>query len=124
MPDPRPALVYLEASEARVVRVQANGGGRQVLYDGTDAATLAPAPAPDGDSILFGTEAGGVVSWQVVPVGGGPPTPFAAPPGVNSHAGLPTETHRLVQQHGVGSIGISSPGSTDLIAPARPPTGP
>jgi len=113
-PDPRPTLVYLEASEARLVRVNSNGSGRQLLYDGTDAATLAPAPTPDGTSILFGTEADdGAITWRMVPAGGGPATTLAAPPDVLQPRWSPDGNFiAWFSSTGAGFIGMSSPGST------------
>ncbi len=122
-PDPGPALVYLEASAARLVRVQADGSGRRVLYDGAEAATLAPAPAPDGENILFGTRAGGGdVTWRVVPAGGGPATTLAAPPGVVQPRWSPDGSLiAWYRDEGQGSVGISSPGGTTFgtVTPAE-----
>jgi len=122
-PDPRPFLVYLEASEARLVRVQSDGRGRVVLYDGDEAATLAPAPTPDGANILFGTRAdGGDIAWRVVPLGGGPPTTLAAPPGVVHPRWSPDGSLiAWYSDESPGSIGISSPGGSTFgaVTPAE-----
>jgi len=127
VPEPRPSLVYVEQSAAdaavtRLVRVQSDGSGRQVLYDDAEAGTLSPAPTPDGENILFATgAAAGDRTWRVVPVGGGPATTLAAPPGVVQPRWSPDGSLiAWFSDDGTGSIGVSTPGGTTyaVVTPA------
>ena len=79
---------------ARLVRVHANGSGRQVLYDGTDAATARPGARSRRREhpLRHPSRRRGNHLAASCRSGGGPATTFAAPPVSSSLAGPPTET--------------------------------
>jgi hypothetical protein len=121
--DPGPAFVYVEQSAAepsvtRLVRAGADGRGREVLYDEAEAGTLTPAPAPNGQGILFGARSSlGSVTWHLVPSGGGAAVTLATPPGVTQPRWSP-DGNQLgwYVADGGGSIGLASPGSSVFTA--------
>lgn len=118
-----PSLVYRERDGGlepeRLVRVNADGTGRQVLVQGTEEnfAFQTFAVSPDGNTLIYraSTIGGTSEDWFSIPVTGGTPAPFAAPFG-NLVGWAPTGDRIawLVWDSSTIRLGVSAVGSAEI----------
>jgi Tol biopolymer transport system component len=118
-------LVYVEQTAGgnpggRIVRVDADGEQRQVLWQQpsgqTEALQVLLYPSPSGGTILFVDL--NQLSWFTLPATGGTATPFAKPADAGTPRWSPDETV-IAWLAGTGEspvrqIGVATPGSATL----------
>jgi Tol biopolymer transport system component len=116
-------LVHLEyrscCSNARIVRIAADGSHRKVLLEG-NIQTYGLFPSPDGRNILYFSYPD--QSWFLLPSNGGTAAPFPTPAGAGNPSWSPDGSAIAWLQFGMdfsSRLVVAPPGATDA-APLTP----